>query len=191
MGASWRELRVGPFGALTWTVPGLAGEVGCVRGQALPPMEWQDWGGFSQKEKDPWGLFGEFCSNSSNLLSTQQPGAPVGLCGAGSKNLKPGGQLEGECTPPVVLRPWVPTGSQKALCVHTHRPEEGDRLNLWVRGPLESWTGGCPRAGLLVRMEKSLAGPHELAAAKNTSKTCLASLKPAGLFFFVFGFFFK
>ena len=35
MGDSWGELRVGPSQALTQTLPGLAGEVGCVRGQAL------------------------------------------------------------------------------------------------------------------------------------------------------------
>ena len=39
MGAAWGELRVGPCSALTWTVPGLAGQVGCVRGQAIPCME--------------------------------------------------------------------------------------------------------------------------------------------------------
>ena len=42
VGASWGELRVGPCGVLTQTVTSLAGEVGCVRGQALPCMEQQD-----------------------------------------------------------------------------------------------------------------------------------------------------
>ena len=36
--------------------------------------------------------------------------------------------------------------------------------------------------------DKSWARPPELAAAKNTSKTGLASLKPAGLFFVLFCF---
>ena len=31
----WGELRVGPYWALTRIVPGLVGEVGCGRGQAL------------------------------------------------------------------------------------------------------------------------------------------------------------
>ena len=39
MGIGWGELKVGPFVALTQTAPSLAGEVGCVRGQALPCME--------------------------------------------------------------------------------------------------------------------------------------------------------
>ena len=39
MGTGWGELRVGPCGTLTQRVPSLAGEVGCVRGQALPCME--------------------------------------------------------------------------------------------------------------------------------------------------------
>ena len=42
VGTGWGELRVGPCGTLTRTVPGLAREVGCVRGQALPCMEQQD-----------------------------------------------------------------------------------------------------------------------------------------------------
>ena len=41
-GTGWGELRVGPCGALTRTVPSLAGEVGCVRGQALPCVGKQD-----------------------------------------------------------------------------------------------------------------------------------------------------
>ena len=41
MGASWGELRVGTWGALTLTVPSLAGEVGWGRGQARPWLEWQ------------------------------------------------------------------------------------------------------------------------------------------------------
>ena len=28
-----------------------------------------------------------------------------------------------------------------------HSPEEGECLNLWVQGALESWAGGCPSAG--------------------------------------------
>ena len=39
VGAGWGELRVGPRGALTRTVPYLAREGGCVRGQALPCRE--------------------------------------------------------------------------------------------------------------------------------------------------------
>ena len=39
VGYGWGELRVG---ALTQAVPGLAGEVGCVRGQALLCKELQD-----------------------------------------------------------------------------------------------------------------------------------------------------
>ena len=39
-------------------------------------------------------------------------------------------------------------------CVHIHNPEEGECLNLWVQGLLESWAGGCPSAGL----EKRRAG---------------------------------
>ena len=39
VGAGWGELRVGLYETLTWTVPGLAGEVGCVREQALHSME--------------------------------------------------------------------------------------------------------------------------------------------------------
>ena len=39
MGAGWGELKVGPCGTLDRTVPGLPGEVGCVRGQALSCME--------------------------------------------------------------------------------------------------------------------------------------------------------
>ena len=70
---SWGELTVGLCGTLTWTVPGLAGEVGCVRGQALPSME-----GATElsrrifpKRKKPSGNYGEFpCSNSSSLLRT-------------------------------------------------------------------------------------------------------------------------
>ena len=41
VGASWGELRAGLCGALAQTVPALAGEVGCVRGQALPCTERQ------------------------------------------------------------------------------------------------------------------------------------------------------
>ena len=41
VGAGSGELRVGLCGDLTLTVPSLAGEVGSVRGQALPCMEWQ------------------------------------------------------------------------------------------------------------------------------------------------------
>ena len=54
MGAGWGELRVGPYGALTWTVLSLAGEVGCVRGQDLPCMkiEQED---FLKKRKRPSG----------------------------------------------------------------------------------------------------------------------------------------
>ena len=39
MGASWGDLRIGPYEVLTMAVSGLAGEVGCVRGQALPCTE--------------------------------------------------------------------------------------------------------------------------------------------------------
>ena len=90
VGASWGELRVWPCGALTRTVLSLAGEGGCVRGQALLCMERQDWaGGFSQKEKDPRGQFGEISwNNSSSLLATWLPGAHAGLWGTLSPNPK-------------------------------------------------------------------------------------------------------
>ena len=39
VGAGWGQLRVGPCGVLIQTVPGLAGEMGCVRRQAFPCME--------------------------------------------------------------------------------------------------------------------------------------------------------
>ena len=42
VGAGWGDLRIGPYEVLTMAVSGLAGEVGCVRGQALPCTERQD-----------------------------------------------------------------------------------------------------------------------------------------------------
>ena len=82
IGARSRELRVGPCGALTWTVPGLAGEVGCVRGQALPCIEQQDWaGGFSQKEKDPGGTLGN--SPAAAVPVSSPPSCLVLLQGCG------------------------------------------------------------------------------------------------------------
>ena len=42
VGYGWGELRVGLCQALIHRVPRLAGEVGCVRGQALPCVEQQD-----------------------------------------------------------------------------------------------------------------------------------------------------
>ena len=187
MGAGWGELRVGPCGALTRTVPGLAGEVGCVRGQALPYMEQQDWaGGFSQKEKDPQGNFGEFsCSSSSSLLSTKQPGTPAGVWGSSSPNQSPNPKHRGECPHWRDLRPQASGRVHMAEGpARTHSPEEGECLNLWVQGLLESWA-----AWVLVGIEKSWARPPELAAAKKTSKTGLASLKSAGFFKIVLLFF--
>ena len=90
MGAGQGELRVGPCWALMGTVPGLAREVSCARGQALSYTEQQDSaGGFSQKEKDPRGHCGKLsCSSTSSLLSTPLPGAPAGLWGILSLNPK-------------------------------------------------------------------------------------------------------
>ena len=63
----------------------------------------------------------------------------------------------------------------------TRSPEESDCLNLWVRG---CWRAGWRLPECWLGTEKSWASPSELAADKNTSKTGLASLKPAGGFFF-------
>ena len=144
VGTRWGELRVGLCGALTWTVPGLAGEVGCVRGQAFPCMEGA--AGFSPKEKDPQGHFREFfCSHSSSLLPTRQPCAPTGMQGILSPNPKHGGRVH--TTP----RPQAPTGESTTqrdlrpqalgrvrikegpVRAHTHSLEEGECLNLWVQ----------------------------------------------------------
>ena len=82
------------------------------------------------------------------------------------------------------LRPQAPRRMQiKEGSACTHSQEEGECLNLWAQATGElgwrlpqCWSG----------KEKSWARPPELAAAKKTSKTGLASLKPAGLFFFLF-----
>ena len=164
-------MRVGPCGALTQTVPGLAGEVGCVRGQALPSMEGA--AGLSRrifpKRKRPSGtLWGIPFSNSSSLLSTQLP-AQCSCRGVGA--IKPRSEALGrECTPRGSLRPQAVTGSmrtsppgrrwggpettgtresvnQERPCTHTYSQEEGECLNLWVWGLLESWDEGCLSAG--------------------------------------------
>ena len=103
MRAGWGELRVGPGRTLTQTVPGLAGEVGCVRGQAFPCTEGAT--GLSrrifQKRKRPlvalWGIPlqqqlqsplhpathpsrehvhppGSVCTSSQRELRPQEPG---------------------------------------------------------------------------------------------------------------------
>ena len=132
------------------TVLGLAREVGCVRGQALPCMERQDWaGGFSQKEKDTWGHFGEFpFSSSSSLLSTQLPAQHSygGVGGSKPKSEAPGRvHTSGEgCET---------TGTEKRVRITEgleHAPISWRRVSAWTcgsRGQLESWARGCPSAG--------------------------------------------
>ena len=94
IGARSRELRVEPCGALTWTVPGLAGEVGCVRGQALPGTE--EATGLSRrifpKRKRPWeALWG--------ILLQQQLQSPLHL--ATRPPVQGGCTSTGECTHPL------------------------------------------------------------------------------------------
>ena len=104
------------------TVPGLAGEVGCVRGQALPCTEGAT--GLSRsifpKRKRPWGV--RFRIPLQQQLqaplhwATQPSRTPAEVWGVPSPNLKQGGgwesaQLVGVG---VGLRPRAPTGE----CAH-------------------------------------------------------------------------
>ena len=72
--------------------------------------------------------------------------------------------------------------------MHTHSPEEGECLNLWVLGLLESGTGGCR---VLIGTEKSWARLPELATAKTDQQNWLG--KQAGFLLLLFSFvcFFK
>ena len=109
MGDSWGELRVGPCGALTRTAPGLAGEVGCVRGQAPPYMERAT--GLSRrifsKRKRPLGAVWEIILKQQ-LQSPLHPAAwcsQAGMWGSSNPNLK----HQGECAPGGSgLRPQAP-----------------------------------------------------------------------------------
>ena len=105
------------------------------------------------KRKTHWGQFGEFhCSSSSSLLSTWLPGAPAGMWGIPSPNPKHLGEN-------AHLRPQAPESTNQGRPTkHTHSPEEGECLNLWVQG---HWRAGL---GCLCWLQP-----------KMTSKTGLAS----------------
>ena len=67
------------------------------------------------------------------------------------------GTNQGVYTPRRELRPQPPTRecvhhrSPHPSHMHTHSPEEGECLNLWVCGPLESWGGRLPKCWLRQR----------------------------------------
>ena len=140
IGARSRELRVGPCGALTWTVPGLAGEVGCVRGQALPCIEQQDWaGGFSQKEKDPGGTLG---NSPAAAVPVSSPPSCLSKWGCGGH--QPTSKAWGECkSEGPETTGTEDSANQGRPHARTHSPQEGECLNMWVQGTLESWARGC------------------------------------------------
>ena len=126
VGMGWGELRVGLCGALTRTAPGLAGEVGCVRAQALPCTEQKD---FLKKKETVGGSLGN--SAAAAPVSSPPgcpPSPPRGLCGASSPNPKHRaggsahlgepeitGTYQGVYTPWADPRPQAPTG-ESATC---------------------------------------------------------------------------
>ena len=143
MGTGWRELRVGPFQAMTQTVSGLAGEVGCVRGQALPCMEGATGLSrriFPKKKKTLWGTLGNSPAATSPVSSP--PHHPLGDCahlileGAESTGTtrREGSQLPGVCLPTGEGLHLISEGTettrtresanQGRLCMHTHSLEK-------------------------------------------------------------------
>ena len=74
-------MKVGPLGTLTQTAPGLAGEVGCVRGQALPCTEGATGVSrriFPQKKKTLRGTLGN--SPAATAPVSSPPCHPWGDC---------------------------------------------------------------------------------------------------------------
>ena len=126
MGTDWGDLRVGPCGTLTQTVPGLAGEVGCVRGQALPCMVGA--AGLSRrifpKRKRPSGALWGFPAATASVSSP--PGHPPfwGVC--------------------------APTG----VCVHLIW--EGSETTGTNQGSVPSNQGVCPGMGKCMHPPESL-----------------------------------
>ena len=111
MGAGWGELKVELCVTLTQTVLGLAGEVGCVRGQALPCTE----GGrgssrriFPEKKKTLWGTLGN--SPAAKAPVSSPPRHPSGDC---AHLISEGAENTGT---------WE-IANQGRLCTHTHSSE--------------------------------------------------------------------
>ena len=75
---------------LAWTVPGLAGEVGCVRGQALPCMEGATGSSrriFPKKKKTLWGTLGN--SPAATAPVSSRPHHPWGtVCTSSRRELR-------------------------------------------------------------------------------------------------------
>ena len=157
MGAGWGDLRVWPCGALTRTVPGLDGEAGCVRGQTLPCTEGAREGRIEQedslkKKKTLGGTLGN--SPAATAPVSSPPGhLPFWECAHRPGSVCTHWSLYAptwEC-PHLISEGAETTGTGESANqgrprAHTQSPEEGECLNLWVWGPLESWAGGCPTA---------------------------------------------
>ena len=98
------------------------------------------------------------------------------------------GRPWGECTPwRASAHIWDARESthHEKPCARTGSPEESTHPNLQDQRLLGSWVGGWPSTNQELRRVK--LSPPQPPAAKKTSKTGLASLKPAGGFsFFLF-----
>ena len=128
MGTGWGDLRVGPCGTLTQRVPSLAGEVGCVRGQALPCMEGHsiEQEDFLKKKKTLRGTLGN--STAATAPVSSPPSHPP---------------IQGACAPTRECLHLISEGAettgtresanQRRLYMHTHSPEKAyHKKKEWV-----------------------------------------------------------
>ena len=126
LGTGWKELRVGPCGTLTRTVHGLAGEVGCVRGQALPCMEEATRLSrriFPKRKRPSGALWG--IPLQQQLQSPLHPATLQGLCTSTADCwhlISEGSETTGTRE----------SANQGRLCSHTHSPEEAYHKKEWV-----------------------------------------------------------
>ena len=122
---------------LTWTAPGLAGEVGCVRGQALPCKERATGSSrriFPKKKQTLWGILGN--SPAATAPVSSPPHHPSGDC---ALLISEGAETTGttwcrvpsewECLHLSYSEVTETTGTRESanqgrLCTNTHIPEK-------------------------------------------------------------------
>ena len=188
VGTNWGELRVGPSGALSQTVPSLAGDMGCGRGQALPCAEGAEGAAglsrriFSKRKRPLGALWGILLQQQ--LQSPLHPATrrSLGVWGASQiRSTRESEHLTGPLgTPPRHQGEYTPGGPETTskapgsvrTGTSTYSLEDSECLNLWVqRLP---WSG----------TEKSWVRPPESGCSQKHQQNWLGRFEASRLFFF-------